>query len=400
MIKNKKKYKDNKRNFKETLESCSESILKPNPKDRRKIAGITLIALVITIVVLVILATVTINFAFGENGLVSMTEDARDIWQEAEKSEQSEMDEATDLLGWYFENTAMTVKDAINQNASYKKNTTIKDDLENEVVIPSGFKLAADSATKIEDGIVIEDKDGNQFVWIPVGEYNVTETINSAGKLTNNLSRRIFTASEVREVNGDDVIDTYFYGEENENSVAKDQIEGFKTSANSNKGYYIGRYEQGTGNVCKAEVDVYTNVTRNQSKTLAEAMYVDNSYVTSELISSYAWDTALNFICQTNEEGYMLATTTNPDYGNIGTSIKELTGAYKSDNYSNIHDFLGNCYEWTTEFRNSGGYPCVSVGGAYNNSDKSAANRSGSSVDTSASDTSFRLQLYINKVEQ
>ncbi len=121
MIKNKKKYKDNKRNFKETLESCSESILKPNPKDRRKIAGITLIALVITIVVLVILATVTINFAFGENGLVSMTEDARDIWQEAEKSEQSEMDEATDLLGWYFENTAMTVKDAINQNAPYKK---------------------------------------------------------------------------------------------------------------------------------------------------------------------------------------------------------------------------------------------------------------------------------------
>ena len=96
----------------------------------------------------------------------------------------------------------------------------------------------------------------------------------------------------------------------------------------------------------------------------------------------------------------MLSTTTNPDYGNIGTSIKELTGAYKSDNYSNIHDFLGNCYEWTTEFRNSGGYPCVSVGGAYNNSDKSAANRSGSSVDTSASDTSFRLQLYINKVEQ
>ena len=57
----------------------------------RKRKGITLIALVITIVVLVILATITINFAFGENGLVSMTEDARDITTEATEKEGIEM---------------------------------------------------------------------------------------------------------------------------------------------------------------------------------------------------------------------------------------------------------------------------------------------------------------------
>ena len=49
MIKTKKKFKDKKSNFKETLESCSESILKSNSKDSRKMAGITLIALVLTI---------------------------------------------------------------------------------------------------------------------------------------------------------------------------------------------------------------------------------------------------------------------------------------------------------------------------------------------------------------
>lgn len=42
--------------------------------------GITLVALVITIVVLIILATVAISFAFGNNGLVNRAEDARDFY--------------------------------------------------------------------------------------------------------------------------------------------------------------------------------------------------------------------------------------------------------------------------------------------------------------------------------
>ena len=40
--------------------------------------GITLVALAITIVILIILATVTINMAFGDNGLVKYAEEARD----------------------------------------------------------------------------------------------------------------------------------------------------------------------------------------------------------------------------------------------------------------------------------------------------------------------------------
>ena len=42
--------------------------------------GITLVALVITIVVLIILATVAISFAFGNNGLVKRAEDAKDFY--------------------------------------------------------------------------------------------------------------------------------------------------------------------------------------------------------------------------------------------------------------------------------------------------------------------------------
>ena len=39
--------------------------------------GITLVALVITIVILIILATVAISFAFGNNGLVNRAEEAK-----------------------------------------------------------------------------------------------------------------------------------------------------------------------------------------------------------------------------------------------------------------------------------------------------------------------------------
>ena len=37
-----------------------------------------------------------------------------------------------------------------------------------KVWIPEGFRISRDSASKVQDGVVIEDKDGNQFVWVPV----------------------------------------------------------------------------------------------------------------------------------------------------------------------------------------------------------------------------------------
>ena len=37
-----------------------------------------------------------------------------------------------------------------------------------KVWIPEGFKVADDSASTVQGGVVIEDKDRNQFVWVPV----------------------------------------------------------------------------------------------------------------------------------------------------------------------------------------------------------------------------------------
>ena len=404
--------------------------LQRTSKMYNKERGITLIALVITVVILIILATVSINVVLGEGGLIQRAQQAKELTEQAALEEQqglnSLMSEFTNIMAEDQNppEEKSEVEEAKESGTPFGDTTTITDDLDNPIKVPGGFNIAEDSGTKVEEGIVIEDSNNNQFVWIPVGEYNVSKTINSTGKLTNELSRREWAdenvVAEPTLVNGDDVIGSSFYGEGNENSVAKDQIDAFKTSSTTNKGFYIGRYEAGTEAertsetaplttpLVQANKYPYVYVSRNDAKQQAEAMYSGNEFITSQLISSYAWDTALNFICQTNEEGYLLATTIDSAYGNIGTVSSTKTGEYEADNYSNIHDLLGNCYEWTTEYANSGIIDGV-IGGITGSHDTSCVYRGGYNdinyyaafrnfIFTSNSYTlgSFRLQLYIN----
>ena len=48
--------------------------------------GITLVALVITIVILIILATVTINAAFGEGGIIKKAQQAKELTEKSKKN--------------------------------------------------------------------------------------------------------------------------------------------------------------------------------------------------------------------------------------------------------------------------------------------------------------------------
>ena len=58
--------------------------------------GITLVALVITIVILIILATVTINVAFGEGGLIEKAQQAKNLTEESTISEQEKLNSLMD----------------------------------------------------------------------------------------------------------------------------------------------------------------------------------------------------------------------------------------------------------------------------------------------------------------
>ena len=373
--------------------------------------GITLVALVITIVILIILATVAINATFGENGLIKRAEDAKEMTEEALKNEEQAIANVVEYMNEILGGAGGSgtddpevpekseVEEAIENSTEYGTTTPIKDEYENTVYVPGGFKLAEDSGTAVEEGIVIEDStNGNQFVWIPVGTYTVSNELSKTGTLTNNLTRRTFTSSGATEItvsNGDGVIESYYYGEGDSRSIASGTIGAFKTNTTTKGGFYIGRYEQGANNVCKAGVEPYVNVTRDTANTQAKAMYNENSYVTSELISSYAWDTALNYICQTNSAGYLLATTTSSIYGNINTKNPTTTGEYEADKYSKICDFLGNRREWTTEYSNASGNPYVGRGSIYYNNTNCAAGRLYTSTSGSNDRLGFRIQLYV-----
>ena len=395
--------------------------------------GITLIALVVTIVVLLILAGITINMLFSNGGIFKTAQDAANAWNEATVNEQESLNNLADQIGNLVNgqtgdgsggeepedpNKGPNGKPLIDTITEIQigNNVEAEDKYGNPVVVPKGFKVVVDetknNATTVPEGIVIEDGAGNQFVWIPTGTYKVDA---SGTTKTNDLTRRQWgtktnTVQDPTPITGDEVAEglngNVYYGEGDSRSVAHDTIANFLNSAKpasegGNGGFYIGRYEQGEGNVCKAGVNAYVDVTRDEAKSQGEAMYTnkDQYGVTSELISSYAWDTALNFICQNSENGYKLATTTEDTYGNIGTSSKEQPGGYPADCYSNIYDLLGNCREWTTEYSSlaagSLAYPCVSRGGYYNDSSYYVAGRYYNAADGSSTFISFRLSLYV-----
>lgn len=60
--------------------------------------GITLVALVITIVILIILATVAISFAFGQNGLIPYAESASDYAANDEAATAKLLNDAVQYL--------------------------------------------------------------------------------------------------------------------------------------------------------------------------------------------------------------------------------------------------------------------------------------------------------------
>lgn len=71
-------------------------------KDQRKInlkeAGITLIALVVTIIILIMLTWVTVNFALGNNGLIQKSKLSVIKYKEVQQNELENMDETAEEL--------------------------------------------------------------------------------------------------------------------------------------------------------------------------------------------------------------------------------------------------------------------------------------------------------------
>ncbi len=443
--------------------------------------GITLIALVITIIVLLILAGVTIATLTGDNGILTKAGDAKTQTEQAKEDENfkiaiagsygtdgklnlkdlkdnlenQEIDYDKNNTGFPLEVTVNGEKKKIDENGNvtvklesvadsktkgtvFNDVTTLEDTYGNQVKIPKGFKIANDSATDVTGGIVIEDATytktiGSQFVWIPVGTGE--NAIKKANKETVDiaLGRYSFTQNSDGTIKTSEFSDRYYtedttasHNSNYKNAIANN-IEAFKTSANSNHGYYIGRYEAGvvdynssvstsnsnketnwtgyTGDniklVCKKEQQVWNYVTQNKASKLSRDMYGSEAKVTSDLINSYAWDTAIVFVqkCGTESNSstysytYGESSTSTSAPQTTGTNILKATS--KVDKQCNIFDMAGNCREWTTETYSDYSYPCVYRGGSYNDSYSYTSYRNNYNTSNALSYVSFRPLLYL-----
>ena len=378
--------------------------------------GITLIALVVTIVVLLILAGVSINAIFSENGIIKRAKDAQNKMDQAT---QNDLDSINELNNWIDgkingttgggttggdANPSTTSKISTLVGTVVDKNTKAEDAYGNKITIPKGFKVVAhgtvagsatytysgDNIPAVQDGIVIENgTDGNQFVWVPVGtiknKNNTTSTITLGRYSSFTATNGIYTPAQVASVENCtqtvtiggnfQELSTSREGNSAEDSTAQNatarNLKEFISTTLSNGGYYIARFEaSGTASkiTSKYNQKVLVDITQPNAAKLAREMYEEvkenNELVyASDLVNSYAWDTAIVFI-----QTYSGKT----DYASHNESIttKAFTATGKNnDKYCNIFDMSGNASEWTTEYStNSDGSifnPCVLRGGYY-----------------------------------
>ena len=442
--------------------------IKINTKSARKNysnqKGITLIALVITIVVLLILAGVSINALFGDSGIIDRAKEAQ---SETNKATERDKKEIKELSNWLDSKINKATKKPLITDSSLTSNdrttsesTTViaKDKKENQVVVPGGFKISSASGESVQQGIVIEDKEGNQFVWVPVSNKNgdgsnkIVKDDGSEVEIT--LGRYTFATSSpgtptpIQKGSEYDqttlaqatagTLDTkykagsYYYelngsrtSNEKEdktgtNTTAKN-LKDFIEKTETNKGYYIARYEasygsgynsSGTDTATKfgnakplSKVStanstssmsytvgtLWNDITQPQAALVSQNMYKNDKYVESDLINSYAWDTAIVYIQAMGNENYA-----NANRG-TNTSLKD-TGS-TGDEKCKIFDMAANTAEWTAEYStftiSSYASPCTLRGGNYNISDDYTSYRLYSDAPYSNFLISFKPLLYV-----
>lgn len=365
--------------------------------------GITLIALVVTIIVLLILAGVTIATLTGDNGVLTRANDAKTQTEDAKEDELrrlTALEAATNI-----EDTTHT--ETITQTGE----DGVEETKEVTVTIPAGFAVSqVEGENSIEDGLVIIDKSGNEFVWVPVSR---EEFQRRAGYLRGNPQTLTSSYGEA-DSTGNNTKYT-------ESVTTQEEAKAMYQSVYDNGGFYIGRYEAGkdsNGNVViQKGVTPYTNVPWSKNKTMNEETETTNTQegaielarnfdtangytgVTSTLCYGVQWDATLTWIDpdyigfaqnSTGKGNYNEDANTNSWKGSVVS-----TGASEDYKVNNIYDLAGNVCEWTMESYVT--YGRVYRGGYYlsSGSDSPASIRSNFPPSFSNSSIGFRVTLYL-----
>ena len=377
-------------------------------KNKRYDGGITLIALVVTVVVLLILAGVSLNLVIGNEGILTRSKEAVDKYGKQAENEQQGLNDVEDWMDEQFGDTGMK-KVTVNTKAA--KNGTIngQEPNINNPIIPKGYTpINAGNATwgdgnsnpvqsSIANGLVIKDDNNNEWVWIPVeasvlsgmyetsndgialsGDVGVTTkmytkstTIGRTGDTTT-LSRSTPNTTDYREP---DLVTDYDTDESYYKTILgydspKAMAEAFTTdyanmiaSIQKYGGFYIGRYELSNDGVQKGKATLTNTNWYNLYKKCTTLNASDK--VESKMIWGIQWDLACDFISKKGEQKSITNSTAWGNYydstGNAAVmdgetkkyGSKQVTGYSEYWKANNIYDIAGNCWEWTQEADNT-----------------------------------------------
>ena len=361
--------------------------------------GITLIALVVTIIVLLLLAGISIQMLSGNNGILSRAAEAK------EKTEQGQRQE-------------------IKKIAAMEAATNIEDTIFQGVTIPAGYaptKIEGESS--LDEGLVITDAYGNEFVWIEVPK-SVTASATTDDEIytalrnycaTDTSGNALITSTEW-------VSDTWYEGcgldQDEYNTIKSTMLNSLK----NNGGFYIGKYETGIEStyrtsakgeeywnndeeypttetaVIKPNAYPYNYVTCSQAENLAKGFGTNGR--TASLLFGIQWDLVIKFLSVKGEATNLLTSNSttwgnysdndstngtfsitseyamsSSDYGESFSAISKdtvksgimllTTGASTGLAKQNIYNLAGNVMELTLERASSSYEPCVVRGGYY-----------------------------------
>ena len=346
----------------------------------KKENGITLIALIVTIIIMMILAGISVKLVIDKNGIVSNAKEAKDQFEQSQYDDDDEMYELSDEMS--------------NQSNSNRTGSSVA----YGVKIPEGYYYVG--GTK-KSGIVISDNRldekidsgkenvrrdlaGNQWVWVPVetpsslyttvsdektlsGSTGVTTKKYTKSEIINGQTRVTpGDASSYREpdlVVGDDEqpgYDLYNYsraGFKSSKDMAETMVNEYDEmirSIEKYKGFFIGRYElsdkgekTGASKTCVMEgteaitwYELYESCTKLAKGTK----------VKTRMIWGLQWDATCNWL---DTSGFDI--TDSSAWGNYKDNTAEGAGTFQNTGYSeswkanNIYDFAGNGYEFTRE---------------------------------------------------
>ena len=308
----------------------------------KEMKGITLVALVVTIVVLLILAGVSINLVLGDNGIIAKAKEAKRKSAEATQN---------DLIG--MNELAQQLEEKINGSAGGGAGTKVPAEATAETAPYFPDNTFTKKEGTIDTGLVIKDASGNEYVWVVVPRTTAVYKTTGLGKTTFTDADYTSIEKDLKDYTSTYVTtsgysDTWYADNQNEGWLSETEYKTLKNSmlksVYENGGFYVGRYEAGiienrtsesaTNSdgkytiegmpvpVTKADAYPYTYVTRTQAQNLASN--VNSGTKTSSLMFGVQWDLVLAFMHNKGNIADSTLTSNSTTIGNYINSTFDL----------------------------------------------------------------------------